>query len=443
MSLTEGKIRTVYFKYLGAAFGSALISSIYGLVDTAVVGQFQGPDGTAALAIVSPIWNIIYSLGLLTGIGGSILLSNARGKGNKSVQNQYFTISLIISVILSLIAWIGIGFFDGPLLKMFGADETLLPLAKEYMLPVKFGIPLFLMNQMLASFLRNDNNPKLATTAVLVGGIFNIVGDYLFVFTFKMGIKGAGLATLIGGILTTLVMMYHFISKRNTLGLVKPINLFKKSKKILYTGFSPFFIDASLGILTMFFNRQIVTYLDNNALAVYGVLIYIVTIVQCCAYSVGQAAQPIISENYGAKKPERIIQTLKYSLLAAMIFGIFWTILTMAFPNVFIRIFMNPSAEVLEIAPKIMRVYGISFILLPLNIFSTYYFQSLMKSGITFLVSVLRGIVISGLFIFLLPLFLSPSSLWLAMPFTELLTSIFVIVFIAVYTQKLKIELVL
>ena len=80
MDLLRGKIRPLYFKYLSAAFGSALISSIYGIVDMAMVGQYQGPQGTAAMAVISPIWNIIYSLGLLMGIGGSVLLSTLRGK---------------------------------------------------------------------------------------------------------------------------------------------------------------------------------------------------------------------------------------------------------------------------------------------------------------------------------------------------------------------------
>lgn len=80
MDLLYGKIKPIYFKYLSAAFGSALITSIYSIVDMAIVGQYQGPDGTATLAVVAPIWNIIYSLGLLTGIGGSVLFSTVRGQ---------------------------------------------------------------------------------------------------------------------------------------------------------------------------------------------------------------------------------------------------------------------------------------------------------------------------------------------------------------------------
>lgn len=112
MDFLTGKIKPMYFKYLTAAFGSALISSIYGVVDMAMVGQYQGPEGTAALAIVSPVWNIIYSLGLLMGIGGSVLFSTLRGESeqNQKKSNEYFTAAVIGVVILAVITWLAVIF---------------------------------------------------------------------------------------------------------------------------------------------------------------------------------------------------------------------------------------------------------------------------------------------------------------------------------------------
>lgn len=189
MDFLTGKIKPMYFKYLAAAFGSALISSIYGVVDMAMVGQYQGPNGTAALAVVSPVWNIIYSLGLLMGIGGSVLFSTLRGESeqNRRRSNEYFTAALIGAAFLALVTWLTVIFFDRGLL-LFGAEETLLPLAQAYIFPVKFVVPSFLFTQLMAAFLRNDGNPGLATKAVLFGGIFNIFGDYFFVFTLDIQI---------------------------------------------------------------------------------------------------------------------------------------------------------------------------------------------------------------------------------------------------------------
>ncbi len=217
MDFLTGKIKPMYFKYLAAAFGSALISSIYGVVDMAMVGQYQGPNGTAALAVVSPVWNIIYSLGLLMGIGGSVLFSTLRGESeqNRRRSNEYFTAALIGAAFLALVTWLTVIFFDRELLLLFGAEEALLPLAQAYIFPVKFVVPSFLFTQLMAAFLRNDGNPGLATKAVLFGGIFNIFGDYFFVFTLDMGIMGAGLATAMGSVLSLLVMLTHFRSKKN------------------------------------------------------------------------------------------------------------------------------------------------------------------------------------------------------------------------------------
>lgn len=291
MDFLNGKIKRIYFKYLLAAFGSALITSIYSIVDMAMVGQYQGPDDTAALAVVAPVWNIIYSLGLLMGIGGSVIFSTKRGSGDNEVnENQYFTSAVIGSVVLAMLSWIGLFIFEKPILSFFRADESLLYLAQKYIRPIKYVFPLFLFNQMLA--------------------------------------------TAIGSVISFLIMLTHFIARKNTLRLVKVQNIFSKLREISITGFSTFFIDVAMGILTVLFNRQIMKFLGADALAVYGPIIQVSTFVQCYAYSVGQASQPIISINFGAKK-KKIVETLKLALITTFIFGLFWTALSMICPNLY------------------------------------------------------------------------------------------------------------
>ncbi len=437
MDLLNAKIRPTYFKYLAAAFGSAMIASIYSIVDTAMAGQYHGPEGTAALAVVAPVWNIIYSLGLLMGIGGSVIFSMKRGSGHAGDENQYFTASLIGAAALALLSWVGIWCFERPVLLFFGADEALLALAREYVRPIKYVFPLFLFNQMLAAFLRNDGDPALATFGVLAGGIFNVFGDYFFVFPCDMGIYGAGLATAIGSGISFVVMLSHFVRRRNTLRLAKPEKLLRKLREITVTGFSTFFIDVAMGILTVLFNRQIMRYLGANALAIYGPIIQVSTFVQCCAYSVGQAAQPIVSTNFGAGKGSRIRETLRLALGTTAVFGVFWTALSMAIPNGYIRLFMAPTPEILAMAPAIIRTYALSFLLLPFNIFSTYYFQAIMKPAAAFVVSVARGLVVSGALILTLPALAGADSLWLAMPVTELLVMLYAAAVMRRYTRAL------
>ncbi len=437
MDLLKDDVKKIYFRYLLASFGSAIVSSIYSLVDLAVVGQYHGPIGSAALAVVAPIWNIIYSLGLLFGIGGSVIMSLLKGEGKDSrSRNEYFTIAIICSSIFALICWILFFIFEDNILIFFGANsEEILALAKEYLLSIKYVLPLFLFNQMLAAFLRNDNDPLLATIAVLSGGLFNVFGDIFFVFALDMAIFGAGLATSIGSLITFIVLLIHFFKKKNTYRLVKFSGFFYKFRLIFINGFSTFFIDAAMGIITILFNRQIMLYLNDSALAIYSVIIQISTFVQCLAYAVGQASQPLISLNYGAKNYKRINTATKYAFVSVFIIALIWTSFSLVFPNAYTYLFMSPTEEVLILAPHLIRRYALSFILLPFNIFYTYLFQSISRSKTSFAISIFRSFILSGSFILLLPL-INVDLLFYAMTFTEIIVFIFASIMAYAFFKK-------
>ena len=396
MDLLTGNVRRLYFKFLSAAFGSALISSIYGMVDMAMVGQYQGPDGAAALAVVAPVWNIIYSLGLLTGIGGSVLFSARRGGGQSDNEaNEYFTAAVIGSGMLGLLAWAWILLFEREVLLFFGADETLLPLAQSYLKPVSCVFPVFLLSQLVSSFLRNDNRPGLATAAVLTGGIFQRLRRLVLrvragPWRIRRGPCHSDRRSRVHArhVLALLSKNAHCGSSR--------CKIFSKARRDCCYRLSSFFVDVAMGILTVLFNRQIMKYLGSDALAVYATVINISTFVQCCAYSVGQAAQPILSTNYGAGNAARIRKTLYLALGTSMAFAAFWTGLVSSRRALHPHLHA-PDSRNSAIAPSIIRRYSVSFILLPVNIFSTYYFQSILRPKDSFIVSIARGLVVSGL----------------------------------------------
>lgn len=437
MDLLKDNVGKLYRKFFIASFGSALIACIYGLVDMAMVGQYHGPDGSAAMAVIAPIWNIIYSFGLLCGIGGSVIYAVARGeRDDVKAANGYFTSAFILGSLWALILWVLVWVCEEPLLRLFGANDALMPLCKEYMVAPKLTVPVYVFINLLSSFLRNDGDPGRATKAVIFGGIFNVFGDYFFVFTLNMGIKGAGIATAMGASMSVLVMLTHFISKKNTLKFVKPRRILNSFKMISVNGFSSFIVDVAMGVATMLFNRRVMEYLGTDALAVYGVIVVVSTLVQCCSYGIGQAAQPVISRNFGAGITDRIKTMRKYNIITAAVFGAIWTVLSMAIPQVFIKLFMTPTPEVLSIAPGIIRIYAISFVLLPFNIYSTYYFQAIMRAKISLIASVARGIVISGALILLLPVAFGGNAVWWAMPITEAV----VFVYSAVMMKKVKLS---
>ena len=438
MDFINGNLKKIYFNFLLASFGSTLISMIYGFVDMAMVGQYEGPVATAALACFSPVWNIIYAIGLLTGIGGAVLYSNALGKGDREKANGFFTLSILLTAGIILLFWLAMIFFDAPILRLFGADDTMLPYAQKYLFPLKFCLPVFTFTATLSSFIRNDGNPRLATFAVLAGGVFNIFGDWFFVFALDMGAMGAGVATGIGALITLFVLLSHFFSKKNTLRLNRQFSVGKDGIRILSTGFSSFFVDVTMGIFTIFANNQIMKYLGMTELSIFSVIIQIFVFTQCFAYSVGNAVQPIMSVNFGAERGDRVKTCLKYGFFTALLFGILWTVLSMSMPNVFVQIFMKPTDEIFAKAPFAIRSYALSFILLSLNVASTYYFQSILKRVDSFIISVLRGILINGILIFALPAMFGGNLIWYVMPLTELFTFVYVLTRVIMTSRKLK-----
>lgn len=176
-------------------------------------------------------------------------------------------------------------------------------------------------------------------------------------------------------------MLTHFFKKENKLRLVMPEKLLSAIGKTFSIGFSVFFIDLAMGIMTMLYNKQILNLLSSDALSVFGAIASLTTVVQCCSYSIGQAAQPILSANFGANRMDRVRQVLRYGVLMSVAFGEFWAFMTMAFPTLIVRIFIDATDNVLAIAPGILRKYCIGYLFAPFTLFATYYSQSARLAG--------------------------------------------------------------
>ncbi|MDE7263430.1 MAG: hypothetical protein K2N64_02045 [Anaeroplasmataceae bacterium] len=285
MSITESKSIKIFFKYLIASFGSAIVMSIYSLVDALCVGQYEGEVGGAALAVVMPLWTIIFSFGLLFGIGGATLMMERRGRNELKEGNVFYTIAFIGAVVLAGILWILINIFENSLLLFFGAsDIVVFEYAKKYTFWMKISMPVFLLGQFFTCFIRNDNAPMRATFAVIGGGVTNIVLDLSLVFGCNMGISGAGLATMLGQLVSFGILCTHFLSKKRQIQFVFPHYFKKHLFQIIKVGIPSFVLDIAMGALVILFNNQIVAYNvgeeQTAILAIYGVVCNIVALVQ-------------------------------------------------------------------------------------------------------------------------------------------------------------------
>ena len=362
MDYLTSSTKALYRKYLIASLGSALVITIYSFVDTIAVGQSEGPAGTAAMAVISPIFGILVFLGILFGIGGSVLMNNAKGEGNEEKGNAYFTTALLLMIGFTVLTWVLFAVFSKPILFFFGANEGSLPMVMRYAKWLIRFWPVCPFSVFLGAFVRNDNAPGLVMAGVITGGCFNIFGDWFFVFPLGMGMEGAAIATVLGTTLQCLIICSHLFRKGCGLKLAKPFRVGKAIRKIFGIGIGASLLDLGTVVLSTITNNQILRYGSETELAIYGVMTTIAALVQAMYCGVGQAIQPLVSANFGGRQYGRVRQFLKMSVVTVLIMGVLFTVIAEYLPTPIVQLFMAATPEVLAAAPNSMptlSVFGV------------------------------------------------------------------------------------
>ena len=433
--LTES-VSKIFFRYLIPAILANMVTSIYILADTIIIGKGIDTLAMAALNIILPLFNIFFGVGLLFGVGGSVLMSIARGRGDEQLGKCYFTLSVILNAITCLILTVLLWIFMEPVVRFLGATNATLPYIRDYAPYVILGLSAFAFSSLLQTFVRNDGAPKLSMIAVISGGVLNVILDLIFVFPLQMKMAGAAIASVIGSLCTICILLLHFLSKTN--GLNFSLKGFSLSciGRIFQNGFTSFLVDITSGIVMFVFNIKILEYAGDNGVSMYGVICNTAIIVVCLCNGINQAAQPILSTNYGAGFTKRIGQIRSLGIKTALIICALPTILGLIMPNMFTYIFLNPNEEILAMSPTAIRIYFIGFLAMGINMFVVGYFQSTAKPKLSLLVCLARGCVLSIIFVTILAPVFGINGIWASVPLAEFVTLFISIYFLAVKSQR-------
>ena len=427
--LTES-VSKIFFRYLIPAILANMGTSIYILADTIIIGKGIGTLAMAALNIILPLFNIFFGVGLLFGVGGSVLMSIARGRGDEQLGKCYFTLAVISNAVTCLALTVLLWIFMEPIARFLGATDATMPYIMDYAPYVILGLSAFAFSSLLQTFVRNDGAPKLAMIAVVSGGVLNVILDIIFVFPLQMGMAGAAIASVIGSLCTVLILLMHFCSKSN--GLRFSLREFSSRHigQVVRNGFTSFLVEATAGIVMFIFNIQILEYAGDNGVSMYGVICNTAIIVTCLCNGINQAAQPILSTNYGAGFGERIRQVRKLGMTTALVICSIPAILGLVLPNMFTYIFLNPNEEILVMSPTAIRIYFIGFFVMGINMFAVGYFQSTAKPKLSLLICLLRGCVLSIIFITILAPIFGINGIWASVPLAEFVTLLISIYFL-------------
>ena len=308
-----------------------------------------------------------------------------------------------------------------PVTAFLGRNENMTPYVEEYGRILISGAPAFLFASFYQVFVRNDKAPKLAMTAVVSGGVLNIILDYILMFPLKMGMAGAAAATVIGTCVTLLILLTHLVSKGNTLKFVTGFHL-SQAVAVVKNGFSSFLLDMCNGIVTFLFNRQILSVAGELGVVVYGIISNSAYIASSVNNGISQAVQPILATNYGAGKKDRLKEVRHLAERTACFSGVLFAATGLLFPALVTEAFVRPEKEILAMSVPAIRIYFLSFAAMGLNVLYTTWFQSVMEPGNALKICLLRGIILNSILVFILPIFMGVTGIWMVMPVTEVLT---------------------
>ncbi|NBI06126.1 MATE family efflux transporter [Senegalia massiliensis] len=436
--LLKDDIKGLFFKYVSAAVAGMVMNSLYILADTIFIGRWIGPRGLAALNIAIPVFNLLFATALLFGVGGATAISVSLGKKDYDKVNIIFTLSMTFIIGFGLIYTILGSVFLEEISYILGAESTNIELVKDYLRVVfMFGFS-FLLVYGMTPLVRNDKAPRLAMMATILGGLTNMIFDWLFIVIFGWGMKGAAIATVFSAFTSIIILLSHFVSGFASLKFTKIKFDFSILKRIIKNGIPSFIIEASSGIVIVSFNLVILSLIGEIGVASYGIIANLSLICVYIFTGLSQGLQPLISINYGAGLYSRVKKIRTMGMLSAFIFGFAFFIVGNLFPEQLISLFTEGSEELITIATRGIRIYFVAFVIMGVNIVIGTYFQSIELSNFSTMITLSRGVVMLLLSLFILSYIFNMNGVWLSVPVAEFTTLLFGVILLKKESYNLK-----
>jgi len=452
--LSEEKISTLMRKYSVPCIISLLVGALYNIVDQIYIANasYLGSYGNAANTVVFPLTVIALAISVMIGDGCCAMVSSLLGANKPDKARRSFGNAILITVISSLVLTVAYLIFSDSLITLFGArvnNETY-KYSHEYFFWITLGIPFYMFGQAMNPVIRADGSPKFAMVSTLAGAVINMILDPVFIFSFKWGMMGAAVATVIGQIVTAvLAVWYLFRLKSVKLDKGSFVPERKIIGRILSLGLCSFLSQISLVAAMAAINNMLRKYgaldpvfgIEKYAqipIAVVGIVMKFFQIVISVVVGMAAGCIPIVGYNIGAKQPGRVKKLFTMLLVCEASVGLIALIIVECFPKLLIGVFgaANESAYYTDFAVKAFRIYLCMMIFACLNKATFIFLQAMGKAISSTMLSMVREIVFGVGFALVLPLFFGLDGVLYSMPVSDLLTFVIsVIIIIGTYRE--------
>ena len=439
LELGTKPVGQLLWQYALPAIVAMSASSLYNIIDRAMIGQIVGPEAIAGLGITFPFMNLSAAFGAAVGVGSSACISVKLGQKDYQTAGHLLGNTITLNLIIGLSFMLICLLFLDPILLFFGASDVTLPYARSFMTIILLGNVITHMYFGLNAVLRAAGKPKHAMYSVLFTVAMNIVLVILFVWWFRWGIQGAALATVTSQTMAMCWQIKLFSNKNEILHLKRGIYKLKKQlvTNIVAIGISPFLMNVTSCVIVIFMNNQFVHYGGDMAVGAYSIANSVVMMFFMFVMGVCQGMQPIVGYNYGAEKYDRMLRCLFFAIgCATAILLVGWG-LSMLFPRQIARIFTT-DATLIDLAARGIRLDMLVFFVVGSQATITHFFQSIGKVKVSIFLSLSRQLFLLLPMAYVFPLFWELDGVWYSLPARAFRSFAMTIPMLMWYMKKFK-----
>ena len=426
--------KSLFFKYVIPSIIAFALSGIYAIVDGYFVGNTIGDAGLSAINIAYPIEALIQALGTGIGMGGAVYYSiNAAEKKGKRAE-EFIATSWWLLVIVSVISTIIIYSFSSKILGLLGADGIILTNATDYIKIIALGAILQILGTGMMPFIRNYGNSFWSMFAMVGGFITNIVLDFIFVWIYEMGMKGAATATIAGQGVTAAIAIIYALYNKKFYVYVSLKNVKEMCGAIFRVGLAPFGLALTPNISLVFINRFSASYGGEKAIATYACVSYIICIIYLILQGVGDGSQPLMSRFYGEKDQESLRGVQRMAYIFAIILAVCGGII-MYVNRANIGGGFGASYEVSIEISKIVPIFLVSLPFVAITRIATAGFYATEKSGLSYILTFIEPVLMLIFMLVLPPLFGGQIMIWWSTVWARVFSAILAFILIK-YCEK-------
>lgn len=389
-----------------------LVSALYNIIDQLFIGKGVGTDGNAATNIAFPFSTMCIAVALLLGIGGASCFNLAMGRGDTKRAGYFagnaFTMLIISGVVISAVTFA----FLTPLLKLFGSTDNILPYAQDYVFVSAFGFPFLILTTGGGHIIRADGSPQMTMACNLTGAVINTILDALFVLVFDWGMKGAALATVIGQVVSAVIVIVYI---RNFKTVKLTADHFRPHlatiQRVASIGMASCFNQLAIMIVQIVLNNSLKhygglsVYGADEPIAVAGIVMKVNMIVFSIVIGLAQGTQPIESYNYGAKNYGRVRQAYMLALTTGAVISVIAFICFQLFPRQILSVFGTGTETYFDFGIKFFKIFLFFTWLNCIQPISSTFFTSIGKPLKGVFLSLTRQILFFIPILLILPLF--------------------------------------